>query len=76
VQPAARRNDEAGGVRGLGLGREHTGLGASKAEWRSTGRPGGADGDEAKGALCPVTRNRSTPRGGAHAAGGKAPSLA
>ena len=37
------------------------GLGASGAEWRSTGRPGGADGDEAERALCPVIRNQPTP---------------
>ena len=69
-------DDEAGGVGGPGTGRETQGLGASGAEWRSTGRPGGADGDEAGRALCPVTRNQSTPRGGAHAAGGEAPPLA
>jgi hypothetical protein len=50
-----------GGVGGMGPGREAQGLGASGAEWRSTGRPGGADGDEAEIALCPVTRNQSTP---------------
>jgi len=48
------------GVRGPGLARGNQGLGASGAEWRSTGRLGGADRDEAKGALCPVTRNHST----------------
>jgi len=54
-------DDEAGGVSKPELGREAQGLGASGAEWRSTGRSGGADGDEAEGALCPVTRNQSTP---------------
>jgi len=61
MQPAARRNNEAGGVRKSGPGRETQGPGASGAEWRSTGRLGGADGDEAKGAMCPVIRNQSTP---------------
>ena len=50
-----------GGVSGPGTGRETQGLGASGAEWRSTGRPGGADGDEAERALCPVTRNQPPP---------------
>ena len=50
-----------GGVSGPGTGRETQGLGASGAEWRSTGQSGGADGDEAERALCPVTRNHSTP---------------
>ena len=50
-----------GGVRETGTGRETQGLGASGAEWRSTGRPGGADGDEAERALCPVTRNQPPP---------------
>src|SRR5690606_28645898 len=33
---------------------EMQGHGASAAEWRSTGPEGGADGDEAEGAWCPV----------------------
>jgi len=54
-------DDEAGGIGRLGQGKEAQGLGASGAAWRSTGQSGGADGDEAEGALCPVTRNQSTP---------------
>jgi len=38
VQPAARRNDKAVGVRDPGQGKNKQGLGASGAEWRSVGR--------------------------------------
>ena len=54
-------DDEAGGIRETGTGKDIQGLGASGAEWRSTGQSGGADGDEAERAVCPVTRNQSTP---------------
>ena len=67
-------HDEAGGVIRTRTRKRKQGHVATGVEWRSTGPEGGADGDGAEGAWCPVTRLRSTP-GRRPRGGGRSPSF-
>ena len=52
--PERSETTKPGASSGPGSGREIRGMVRVAAEWRSTGPEGGADGDDAKGARCPV----------------------